>query len=96
MKWCAAGLGALAFFIAQDSAHVFIAVEAALASESLEIAFFEFFALWDTYTIPGTRQLGTAQGTNFLAIPHAGLPYINGAVVGTGRSVLAAREGRQE
>ena len=96
MKLHAPGLGALAFFIAEDSADVFIAVDAALTSEALEITLFKCFAFRYAYTIPSTRQIGLAQRTNFLTIPHAGFPHIHGAVVGTGRSVLAARERRQK
>lgn len=94
MKLRASRLGALALLIAEDSAHVFIAVDSALTSEALEFTLFKSFAFRYAYTIPSTRQIGLAQRTNFLTIPHAGFPHIHGSVIGTGRSVLAAREGR--
>ena len=90
MKRRAAGLGALAVFIAEDPAHVFIAVDAALASEALELTFFERFALRHTYTIPGTRQICLTQRTDLLAVPYAGFPDLHGAVLGAHGSLIAA------
>lgn len=96
MELDATSLRALALLVAEQSAHVLLVVDAALASKSLEFTLFERFALWDAYTIPRASKIGLAQSTHFLAVPYTGIPQLHGAVLGACGSILGAREWGEE